>query len=86
MRDYTAIPLLIFALVATHGSARAGELFVTGSLGISGATGDSGGSTLFFDNTGSDSDSSPVYGGAMGIAVPSTMRWRLVSSSLRSFG
>lgn len=50
--------------------AYAGDLYATAEIGISGASGDSGGSTDFFDNTGDDSDSSPVYGGAAGIAIP----------------
>lgn len=70
MRD---LPLALLTLViglATASTGMAGDLYATGSLGISGATADSGGSTEFFENTGGDSDSSPVYGGAAGIAVP----------------
>lgn len=69
MREFT--PAMLAALVIFVGaSARAGDLYATGSIGISAASGDSGGSTEFFDNTGSDSDASPVYGGAVGFAVP----------------
>ena len=69
--SHSIAPLLVILIcVASHATATAGELYVTGSLGISGATGKSGGSTLFFDNTGSDSDSSPVFGGTSGIAIP----------------
>jgi hypothetical protein len=62
--------LVLLVCIAADVPARAGDLYVTGSLGISGATGKSGGRTQFFQNTGSDSDSSPVYGGSAGIAIP----------------
>lgn len=59
------------AAVGLAPGARAGDLYLTGNLAISTGTGDSGGSTglpdPFFQNTGSDSDSAPAYGGALGI-------------------
>ncbi len=70
MRHSIITLLALLACVVGGASSRAGDLYVTGNLGLSGANGESSGSTLFFPNTGSDSDSSPVYGGAMGIAVP----------------
>jgi opacity protein-like surface antigen len=48
-------------------SARAGDLYLTGNLAISTGTGNSGGKTPFFTNTGSDSDAAPAYGGALGL-------------------
>ena len=47
--------------------ARAGDLYLTGNLAISTGTGNSGGKTPFFTNTGSDSDAAPAYGGALGL-------------------
>ncbi len=46
--------------------AQASELYASGNLFISGVNGSAGGSTAFFDITGSDSDSAPVFGGAVG--------------------
>ena len=69
--------------------ARAGELYVTGNLAISTGTGDSGGSTDFFDNTGSDQDSAAAYGGALGIgfklneAIPKTWHVPLPAWTVR---
>jgi opacity protein-like surface antigen len=54
------------ALLGLAGDAGAGDFYLTGNLTISTGVGDSGGSTLFFDNTGSDTDSAPAYGGAVG--------------------
>jgi len=54
------------AALGLAGDARAGDFYLTGNLAISTGTGDSGGSTDFFPNTGSDSDSAPAYGGALG--------------------
>lgn len=58
------------AWVAAATPARAGDLYLAGQLAISGATGSSGGSTDFFDNSGSDTDSSPTYGPAFGYEFP----------------
>ena len=59
------------AALGLAGAARAGDLYLTGNLAISTGTGDSGGATgdpvVFFQNTGSDSDSAPAYGGALGL-------------------
>jgi opacity protein-like surface antigen len=54
----------------TSDAAQAGELFLSADLGISGGFASSGGSTDFFDNTGSDSDSSPTYGLGFGLQAP----------------
>jgi len=56
--------------VAFAPAVRAGELYFSGDVRISGGFGDSSGSTPFFDTSGSDSDSSPVFGGAFGFATP----------------
>lgn len=70
--------LAALAALGLAQGARAGELYVTGNLAISTGTGDSGGSTAFFNNTGSDQDSAAAYGGALGIgfklnqAIPKT--------------
>lgn len=47
-----------------------GELYASANIGISGGFASSGGSTPFFDNTGSDSDSSPTYGLTFGLESP----------------
>jgi len=65
----TSHALLLSALaLALAGPAPAGELYLSGQLAISTGTGESGGATPFFPNTGSDSDSSPAYGGALGFS------------------
>jgi opacity protein-like surface antigen len=77
-------------LIGGAPSALAGDLYLAGKLAVSTATGDSGGSTTFgFSPNGSDSDSSPVWGGAVGFEfqldepVPSVADWPLLDSSLR---
>lgn len=65
----------VFACAAVMGPAPvagAGELFVHGDLSISWGHGESGGSTegLGFAPNGDDVDSSPVGGGAFGLAFP----------------
>jgi hypothetical protein len=62
-------PALAFLLLPAHGAV-AGELYASLGLGISGGFADAGGSTLFFDNSGSDSDSSPTYGATFGLEAP----------------
>jgi opacity protein-like surface antigen len=58
--------------------AKAGDFYLTGNLAISTGTGESSGSTDFFTLSGSDSDSAPAYGGAVGFgfdlaeAIPKT--------------
>lgn len=68
------------ALALFAAPAPAADLYVSGVIGISSATGD----TKFsqdLDNTfsGSDDDTSPVYGGAIGMAFPLSelIPWRL---------
>jgi len=63
-------------------SARAGDLYLAGSMFVSSAEGSSGGSTDFgFSPSGSDSDSSPAWGGALGFELgldepaPSASEW-----------
>jgi len=63
------IPRLILSctsVLGLAGDAGAGDFYLTGNLAISTGTGDSGGSTDFFANTGSDTDAAPAYGGAVG--------------------
>jgi opacity protein-like surface antigen len=63
----TAAAGVLIAIFAAA-PALAGDLYVSGRLGVSGATGDTGGSTIFgFSPSGSDSDSSPVWGTALGL-------------------
>lgn len=60
--------VLVFGLAAAP--ARAADLYLSGRLAVSGATGDTGGATSFgFAPSGSDSDSSPVWGGAFGLEL-----------------
>jgi opacity protein-like surface antigen len=64
---------LLFAVVLLFTSAQsasAGEFYLSGGIGVSGGSGKSGGSTPFFDNTGSDTDSSAMYGFALGFELP----------------
>jgi len=69
-RSRSAAAILTILLSLAASSATAGELYLSGHLGISGGFADSGGSTPFFDNTGSDSDSSPSYGLVFGLEAP----------------
>jgi opacity protein-like surface antigen len=55
------------AALGLAGEAGAGDFYLTGNVAISTGEGDSGGATTFFPNTGSDSDSAPAYGGAVGL-------------------
>lgn len=79
---------LAAALAATP--ARAGDLYVSGKLGISRSTGETGGSTIFgFSPSGSDSDASPLWGAALGLElgldepVPSAGDWAISDWKLR---
>ena len=67
-------------LMGLAGEAKAGDFYLTGNLAISTGTGDSGGATDFFDNTGSDTDSAPAYGGAVGFG------FKLTEAIPRSWG
>lgn len=64
--------LAVGALLAVPLTAAAADLFLRGDVGISAARGAAGGFNTFvpFVNGGSDEDSSPVYGGALGVAIP----------------
>lgn len=89
--------LTAFLAAATLGAgalagapARAGDLYLSGSTFISTATGSSGGYTSFgFAPYDSDSDSSPVWGGALGFEfgldepVPSAGSWPVPDWKLR---
>jgi opacity protein-like surface antigen len=68
MRNRFVSQLLLVgaAALVLASEAGAGDFYLTGNLAISTGTGQSGGSTDFFANTGSDSDSAPAYGGAVG--------------------
>ena len=62
---------LFGALGVGHvGNAVAGEVYLSGDLGISGGFASSGGSTLYFENSGDDIDSSPIYGFTFGFEAP----------------
>ncbi len=72
--------LLLAALAAAP--ARAGDVYLAGHLAVSAGTGDTSGTTNFgFSPSGSDTDSSPVWGAALGLAfgldepVPSAPEW-----------
>jgi opacity protein-like surface antigen len=77
------LPLAALALLTAvlgASAARAADLYFSAGLGISAATGDVDGSNdLGISSSGSDDDSSPVYGGALGIAFPLSelMPWRM---------
>jgi opacity protein-like surface antigen len=66
IRPISKLLLTCTVLFGLAGDAGAGDFYLTGNLAISTGTGDSGGATQFFANTGSDSDSAPAYGGALG--------------------
>lgn len=74
MRSSVHFPLaalLLLAALAAPPAARAADLYVTGTLGISSATGDNKATNNFnVNSSGSDDDSSPVYGGAIGMSFP----------------
>jgi opacity protein-like surface antigen len=72
IRPISKLILTCTALLGLAGEAGAGDFYLTGNLAISTGTGDSGGSTDFFANTGSDSDSAPAYGGAVGFGFKLT--------------
>jgi len=51
--------------------ARAADIYLSGNFSIfSGTTGEATGETQFFDIEGEDSDSSPAFGGTLGLAFP----------------
>lgn len=60
------------ALLALARPAAAAELYVSGNLGVSADTGDAGGTNTLMGspNSGSDIDSSTVFGAAMGVQMP----------------
>jgi hypothetical protein len=61
-------------------AVHAADLYLSGSLGMSMATGDvKSSNTLNIDSSGSDDDSSPVYGGALGVSFPLSelLPWRM---------
>ena len=71
---------VLAALAGAAPAARAADLYFSGGLGISAATGDIDGSNdLGITSSDSDDDSSPVYGGAVGISFPLSelMPWRM---------
>src|SRR5262245_1689746 len=72
--------LAAFALLLLAPAADAAELYVSGNLGISFAEGDADYSnSLGLELGGSDTDQSPTYGGALGMAFPlrELLPWRL---------
>jgi hypothetical protein len=64
------LPLVGAAACLPAGPARAGDVYGSATLAISAGQGEAGGSTPFFANRGSDTDSSPAYGLAAGFAIP----------------
>jgi hypothetical protein len=50
--------------------AGAADLYLSGTLGGSGTVATASGKTDFFNVSGEDSDSSPAYGGTIGLAFP----------------
>ena len=82
-----AAAILVVASIASPG--RAADLYVSGDLVMSGAISEASGSTPFFTITGSDADSSPGYGGSLGLGValpelfPSLERFESPDAKLR---
>jgi hypothetical protein len=73
--------ILLLAAALLHAqTAGSAELYVSGSLLNSGATGEASGGTDFFDISGEDSDSSPAYGGTLGLAFPMSEAVPLIGS------
>ncbi len=57
------------ALLLSASAAPAADLYFSGNLVMSGATAEATGSTPFFTISGDDVDSSPGYGGSLGIGI-----------------
>lgn len=72
MRTLTSLAAILCALVAIAGAAGAADLYVSGAAGFSNGTADGNGSNELVNSplTGEDDDSTPVYGGSLGVAVP----------------
>ncbi len=68
-------PVSILAGALAASSAPAADLYFSGDLVMSGVNADASGSTTFFSISGSDEDSSPGYGGALGLgfALPEVL-------------
>lgn len=70
--------------------AAAADFYLTGRLSIANTTGDFSGRTDFFRIRGTDTDTSPVYGGALGFAFrpsepfPRIGTWRVPDFRLRT--
>jgi len=66
------MPLLALTQLVAAPAAGVGELYIAGDLGIAGASAEAGGTNIDsgLDNTGSDTDSSPRVGGALGVVWP----------------
>jgi opacity protein-like surface antigen len=79
--DWTPLAALsLLAALAFAAPAGAADLYVTGGVGMSFGLGDTKSKNVFnFDSTGNDDDTSPVYGGALGISFPLSelMPWRM---------
>ena len=62
-------------------TAPAAEVYVSGNIGISSLTGEGTGTNTFVSltNSGSSNDTSPVYGGSLGLAFPlnEALPWRM---------
>jgi opacity protein-like surface antigen len=66
MRMHRLLPVIAVLWLGAAGPAQAGDFYFSGQLGLSSGEGESGGATPFFSNTGSDRDSSPLFGGTLG--------------------
>jgi opacity protein-like surface antigen len=72
--------LLLLAPLSLPAVASAADLYLSGGVGISAATGDTRSTnSLDVNSHGSDDDTSPVYGGAIGMSVPLSelVPWRM---------
>jgi len=65
--------ILSFTSILLASGASGGNLYASGDIGFGFLNGDVGGTTegvVTFDNTGSDNDASPIFGGTIGFEFP----------------
>ena len=67
LRHSLASICLLLACVLHVQPARAADIYLSGGIGNSGADGSASASTDFYDVEGDDSDSSPAFGGTLGL-------------------
>lgn len=71
MRRISLAPICLLIAGGLHVQpAGAADLYLSGTLGGSGTVATASGKTDFFEVSGEDSDSSPAYGGTLGLAFP----------------